>query len=88
SLSSFTGQHGVVQVRLDLNDTNGLLNDGRIWMQADDVDVRPWIGRWLRDNTSLQSARFSLAAWVNLRDGEVYAGDLLLSKGGARWRGE
>jgi uncharacterized protein (TIGR02099 family) len=88
SLSSFTGQHGVVQVRLDLNDSNGLLSDGRIWMQADDVDVRPWIGPWLRDNTSLESARFSLAAWVNLRDGEVYAGDLLLSKGGARWRGE
>ncbi|QDY43190.1 AsmA2 domain-containing protein YhdP [Candidatus Pantoea soli] len=88
SLSSFTGQHGVVQVRLDLNDSNGLLNDGRIWMQADDVDVRPWIGRWLRDNTSLESARFSLAAWVNLRDGDVYAGDLLLRKGGARWRGE
>ncbi len=88
SLSSFTGQHGVVQVRLDLNDTDGLLNDGRIWMQADDVDVRPWIGPWLRDNTSLESARFSLAAWVNLRDGDVYAGDLLLSKGGARWRGE
>ncbi len=88
SLSSFTGQHGVVQVRLDLNDNNGLLSDGRIWMQADDVDVRPWIGPWLRDNTSLESARFSLAAWVNLRDGEVYAGDLLLNKGGARWRGE
>ncbi|WP_343553057.1 AsmA2 domain-containing protein YhdP [Pantoea sp.] len=88
SLSSFTGQHGVVQVRLDLSDNNGLLNDGRIWMQADDVDVRPWIGPWLRDNTSLESARFSLAAWVNLRDGDVYAGDLLLSKGGARWRGE
>ena len=88
SLSSFTGQHGVVQVRLDLNDTDGLLSDGRIWMQADDVDVRPWIGPWLRDNTSLESARFSLAAWVNLRDGDVYAGDLLLSKGGARWRGE
>jgi len=88
SLSSFTGQHGVVQVRLDLNDSNGLLSDGRIWMQADDVDVRPWIGPWLRDNTSLESARFSLAAWANLRDGDLYAGDLLLSKGGARWRGE
>ncbi|MDO6408360.1 AsmA2 domain-containing protein YhdP [Pantoea phytobeneficialis] len=88
SLSSFTGQHGVVQVRLDLSDNNGLLDTGRIWMQADDVDVRPWIGRWLRDNTSLESARFSLAAWVNLRDGDVYAGDLLLRQGGARWRGD
>lgn len=88
SLSSFTGQHGVVQVRLDLNDSNGLLNDGRIWMQADDVDVRPWLGRWMRDNTRLVSARFSLAAWVSLRGGDIYAGDLLLRKGGANWRGE
>ncbi len=88
SLSSFTGQHGVVQVRLDLKDTRGLLNDGRIWMQADDVDVRPWIGRWLRDNTSLESARISLAAWASLRDGELYAGDVLIKQGGARWRGE
>lgn len=88
SLSSFTGQHGVVQVRLDLNDSNGLLNDGRIWMQADDVDMRPWLGRWMRDNTRLDSARFSLAAWVNLRDGDIYAGDLLLSRGGASWQGE
>lgn len=88
SLSSFTGQHGVVQVRLDLNDSNGLLNDGRIWMQADDVDMRPWLGRWVRDNTRLDSARFSLAAWVNLRDGDIYAGDLLLRKGGASWQGE
>jgi len=88
SLSSFTGQHGVVQVRLDLNDSNGLLNDGRIWMQADDVDMRPWLGRWMRDNTRLDSARFSLAAWVSLRDGDIYAGDLLLRQGGASWQGE
>ncbi|WP_130832127.1 AsmA2 domain-containing protein YhdP [[Erwinia] mediterraneensis] len=88
SLSSFTGQHGVVQVRLDLQDRDGLLNDGRIWMQADDVDVKPWLGRWMRDNTSLDSARFSLAAWVNLHEGELYAGDLLLRKGGASWRGD
>lgn len=88
SLSSFTGQHGVVQVRLDLNDSNGLLNDGRIWLQADDVDMRPWLGRWMRDNTRLDSARFSLAAWVSLRDGDLYAGDLLLRQGGASWQGE
>jgi len=88
SLSSFTGQHGVVQVRLNLNDTSGLLNDGRIWLQADNVDVRPWIGRWLRDNTSLESARISLEAWVSLRNGEPDAGDLMIKQGGARWRDE
>ncbi|WP_275555573.1 AsmA2 domain-containing protein YhdP [Mixta sp. Marseille-Q2659] len=88
SLSSFTGQHGVVQVRLDLRDENGLLNSGRIWMQADDVDVKPWLGQWMRDNTTLQSARFSLAAWLSLKEGEVYDGDVWLKQGGARWQGD
>ncbi|WP_312241190.1 AsmA2 domain-containing protein YhdP [Pantoea sp.] len=88
SLSSFTGQHGVVQVRLDLKDSDGLLSDGRIWMQADNVDARPWLGRWMRANTNLDSARVTLAAWVSLREGELYAGDLLLRKGGARWHGD
>ncbi len=42
NLSSLTGQHGVMQVRMDLrDDTNGLLNNGRVWLQADDVDVKP-----------------------------------------------
>lgn len=88
SLSSFTGQHGVVQVRLDLDDSNGLLNNGRLWMQADEVDVRPWLGQWMQDNTTLKSARFSLAAWAELRQGELYQGDLQLKQGGAEWLGE
>lgn len=44
SLSSLNGQHGVMQVRMDLRDDNGLLNNGKVWMQADDVDVKPWLG--------------------------------------------
>ncbi|RWR01559.1 hypothetical protein ED28_13815 [[Pantoea] beijingensis] len=88
SLSSITGQHGVVQIRLDLRDEGGLLNNGRIWMQADDVDVKPWLGQWMHDNTSLESARFSLAAWLTLQEGEIYDGDILLKQGGARWLGD
>ena len=88
SLSSFTGQHGVVQVRLDLRDENGLLNNGRIWLQADDVDVKPWLGQWMRDNTTLQRARFSLAAWLSLKEGEIYDGDVWLKQGGAHWQGD
>ncbi|AET55639.1 YhdP family protein [Salmonella enterica] len=40
SLSSLTGQHGVMQVRMDLRDDDGLLNNGRVWLQADDIDVK------------------------------------------------
>lgn len=80
SLSSFNGQHGEIQVRLDLSDSNGYLDTGRVWMQADDVDVKPWLGQWMRDNTSLDSARFSLAAWMSLKEGEIYDGDIQLKK--------
>ncbi|BCQ42988.1 hypothetical protein ERHA55_05150 [Erwinia rhapontici] len=81
SLSSFTGQHGVVQLRLDLSDSNGYLSTGRVWMQADDVDMKPWLGQWMRDNTSLESARFSLAAWMSVENGEVHGGDVWLKQG-------
>ncbi|EKK5220977.1 AsmA2 domain-containing protein YhdP [Cronobacter sakazakii] len=88
SLSSLTGQHGVMQVRMDLRDDNGLLNRGTVWMQADDVDVKPWLGQWMKDNVDLTSAQFSLEAWMTLRDGEVEGGDIWLKQGGTTWRGE
>lgn len=88
SLSSFNGQHGVVQLRMDLNDNNGLLNNGKIYLQADDIDMKPWFSRWLRSNTGLESADFSLAAWLTVRDGDIYAGDAWVKKGEATWSSE
>ena len=88
SLSSLNGQHGVMQVRMDLRDDNGLLNSGTVWMQADDVDVKPWLGQWMNENVALKSANFSLAAWMTLRNGAVEGGDIWLKKGGASWPGD
>ncbi|WP_439950906.1 YhdP family protein, partial [Salmonella enterica] len=62
SLSSLTGQHGVMQVRMELRDDNGLLNRGTGGMQADDVDVKPWLGQWMKYTVDLTSAQFSLEA--------------------------
>ncbi|WP_318388452.1 AsmA2 domain-containing protein YhdP [Enterobacter sp.] len=88
NLSSLTGQHGVMKVRMDLRDDNGLLNNGRLWLQADDIDVKPWLGKWMQDNVALESARFSLEGWVTLNKGEVSGGDVWLKKGGASWKGD
>ena len=85
SLSTFNGQHGVVQVRMDLNDNDGLLNNGKIYLQADDIDMKPWFSRWLRSNTGLESADFSLAAWLTVRSGDIYAGDAWVKNGAATW---
>lgn len=86
SLSSFNGQHGVVQVRMDLHDNQGLLTDGMVYLQADNIDLKPWFSRWLRNNTGLENADFSLAAWLTIKGGMIFAGDLLLGEGAATWQ--
>ncbi|WP_436859061.1 AsmA2 domain-containing protein YhdP [Citrobacter tructae] len=88
SLSSLTGQHGVMQVRMDLRDDEGLLNNGRVWLQADDIDVKPWLGKWMQDNVALETARFSLEGWMTISKGEISGGDVWLKKGGASWKGD
>ncbi|WP_312069396.1 AsmA2 domain-containing protein YhdP [Lelliottia nimipressuralis] len=88
NLSSLNGQHGIMQVRMDLRDDNGLLNKGKVWLQADDVDVKPWLGKWMQDNVALQRARFSVEGWLTLADGDISAGDVWLKQGGAAWKGD
>ncbi|MBJ7222495.1 MULTISPECIES: AsmA2 domain-containing protein YhdP [unclassified Brenneria] len=85
SLSSFNGQHGVVQMRMDLHDDQGVLNNGTLYLQADNIDMKPWFGRWMKHNTGLESADFSLAAWLNVREGDIYSGDVFLRQGTAAW---
>ncbi|ANJ93939.1 AsmA2 domain-containing protein YhdP [Serratia plymuthica] len=86
SLSTLNGQHGVVQLRMDLRDNQGLLNTGTVYMQADNIDMKPWFTRWLRANTGLESADFSLAAWLQIKNGEIAGGNVLLKQGAANWR--
>jgi Predicted membrane protein len=35
---------------MDLRDDEGLLSNGRVWLQADDIDLKPWLGKWMQDN--------------------------------------
>ncbi|MTD37875.1 AsmA2 domain-containing protein [Erwinia sp. CPCC 100877] len=88
SLSSFNNQHGIVQVRMDLRDDKGLLDKGTVWLQADNVDVKPWLSRWMNQKVALADARFSLEGWMYLNSGEVSGGDIRLKQGGASWPGE
>ncbi|CAI1126550.1 Uncharacterized protein involved in outer membrane biogenesis [Serratia entomophila] len=85
SLSTLNGQHGVVQLRMDLRDNQGLLNTGTVYLQADNIDLKPWFTRWLRANTGLENADFSLAAWLQIQNGEIAGGHALLKQGAANW---
>ncbi|OTA19267.1 TIGR02099 family protein [Xenorhabdus beddingii] len=85
NLSSLNGQEGVVQVKLDLKDINGVLDSGVIYLQADNIDMRLWLSRWLKENTGLENARFSLASWITLKKGRIDSGRLQLKQGEAHW---
>ncbi|PHM27414.1 AsmA2 domain-containing protein YhdP [Xenorhabdus budapestensis] len=85
NLSSINGQEGVVQVKFDLKDINSVLDSGTIYLQADDIDMRLWLSRWLKDNTGLEDARFSLASWISLKNGRIDNGHLQLKQGHANW---
>ncbi|MCB6145355.1 hypothetical protein LHK12_10365 [Providencia rettgeri] len=85
SLETINKQHGYLQVKLDVSDKNGVLSDGIFYLQADNIDMQPWLSRWLRDNTSLRDANFSLSSWVTLRNHRIDSGLIQLRQGEANW---
>ncbi|MGL9722810.1 AsmA2 domain-containing protein YhdP [Sodalis sp. (in: enterobacteria)] len=86
SLSNTDVQQGAIDVRMDLHDQQGLLDNGKVYLKAQDVDLKPWFSQLLQSHTGLQSADFSLAAWLTLENGEIAGADALLSRGAALWQ--
>ncbi|TKI06879.1 AsmA2 domain-containing protein YhdP [Martelella alba] len=85
SLSNRVSPQGAIQLRMDLNDESGLLDNGTVYLRADDIDLKPWFSQWLRDQTGLKNTDFSLAAWIHLKKGNIAGGDMMLSRGLAEW---
>lgn len=56
--------------------------------RADDIDLKPWLGKWMQDNIALETAQFSLEGWMTIDKGDVTGGDVWLKQGGASWLGE
>lgn len=86
NLSSFTGQHGTAQLRVNLHDKQQLLDKGTIWIKVDDIDAKPWLGNWVNKNTNLKKAHLSLMVWLNLAEGTLSSGDVIINHGDAEWQ--
>lgn len=85
SLETINKQHGFLQVKIDVNDKNGILSDGTVYLQADNIDMQPWLSRWLRQNTGLRDANFSLSSWLTIKNNRIDNGLLQLRQGEANW---
>ncbi|MDD9340916.1 MAG: AsmA2 domain-containing protein YhdP [Providencia heimbachae] len=85
SLETLNKQHSYLQIKLDAYDKNGALSDGIVYLQADNIDMQPWLSRWLRDNTGLRDANFSLSSWVTIKNKRIDNGLVQLRQGEANW---
>ena len=85
SLETLNKQNSYLQVKLDAYDKNGALSDGVFYLQADNIDMQPWLSRWLRENTGLQDANFSLSSWVTIKNHRIDNGLVQLRQGEANW---
>lgn len=57
-VSTADGPHGMLKVRFDLRDGAELMDNGTVYLQADDVNVLPWLSHWFKANTGFDDARF------------------------------
>lgn len=69
---------------MDLRDNQGLLDTGTVYLQADNIDMKPRFTRWLRANTGLESADFSPAARCRCRTARLPA-VRVAQAGAANW---
>ncbi|WP_265504168.1 AsmA2 domain-containing protein YhdP [Providencia rustigianii] len=85
SLETLNKQNSYLQVKLYVSDKNGVLSDGVFYLQADNIDMQPWLSQWLRENTGLRDANFSLSSWVTLKNNRIDMGLIQLRQGEANW---
>lgn len=85
SVSTENGPHGLLKVRFDLRDEADLMDNGTVYLQADNVNVLPWLSHWFKANTGFDDAKFSLETWLSIKAGQIDGGDVLLSQGSASW---
>lgn len=87
AISSLQAYHGKLNVSIDLRDKPGkILDNGQIYIQAANIDMKPWLGQWVRESTGIDNADFSLSSWIEINEGEAESIFLNLAHGQVDWR--
>ncbi|WYW99601.1 AsmA2 domain-containing protein YhdP [Proteus vulgaris] len=89
TLDTPVNHYGGLKVRLDLYTTNeGLIDNGKVFLTADDIDISPWLSQWVKNNSGLGEAKASLSNWIEITKGRITGSQLQIHQGEMDWRSE
>ncbi|MFP3019316.1 MAG: YhdP family protein [Arsenophonus sp.] len=75
-----------IQIKLNFRNKNGVINEGAVYLQANNINLFPWLTCWLRDNIGLENAVFSLSSWIKIENSRLKFGKLHLHHGEVNWK--
>ncbi len=78
--------HSVIQVRIDIDNRYTMPANGVVYLQADHIDIKPWIDDRLQKQVGLENAKLSIASWLKVKDGIINDMTLLFKEGQAIWQ--
>lgn len=89
TLDTLLNHYGGMKVRLDLyTNDKGLIDNGKIFVTADDVDISPWLSQWVKSNSGLDEAKASLSNWIEITQGRITGSQLQIHQGEMDWQSE
>ncbi|MGP1939415.1 MAG: YhdP family protein [Arsenophonus sp. ET-DL9-MAG3] len=86
SLQKQQQNQDLIHIKLNLHNKNNIINQGMIYLQADNINLIPWLSHWLRDNTGLKNVAFSLSSLITIKDNSIKSCQLQLHHGQVNWR--
>lgn len=86
TLDTPINHYGGLKVRLDLYTTNkGLIDNGKVYLTADEIDISPWLSQWVKKNSGLGEAKASLSNWIDITHGRITGSQLQIHQGEMDW---
>ncbi|WP_225639394.1 YhdP family protein [Candidatus Profftia sp. (ex Adelges kitamiensis)] len=79
--STYKNNNGNIQIHIDLHDKKGKLTDGQVYLQADKLELHPWVKYWIQSNTSLCSETVSFDSWIKIINGDIQGSYIVIKKG-------
>ncbi|MFP3014658.1 MAG: YhdP family protein [Arsenophonus sp.] len=75
-----------IQIKVNLHNKNDAINEGMVYLHADNINFLPLLSYWLGNSTGLEKAVFNLSSWVVIKNNRIVIGKLQLHQVEANWK--